>query len=90
MPGFDEFMLQFRQQAAKVLDPDASTVGIEIDAMDWQFSELVRLITDLERHEDKTARECAAKLARMHLNTLVQRAYRAKLIAGGQRITKST
>lgn len=90
MPSIDELMVQYRDQAARMLDPNRSTVAEEIDAMDWQFSELARLITDLEKQPDKTAREFAAKMARRHLDTLLQRAYRAKLIAQGQRITKST
>ncbi|UDM18872.1 hypothetical protein [Vogesella sp. XCS3] len=88
MPGFDELMAQYRDQAAKELDPNRSTVAEEIDAMDWQLSELARLITDLERQTDRTAREFMANSARRHLDTLVQRVYRAKLISLGQRVTK--
>lgn len=90
MSSIDELMAQYRDQAIKALDPNRSTVAEEIDAMDWQFSELARLITAIEKQSDKTAREFAAKTARRHLETLVQRAYRAKLIAQGKRITKST
>lgn len=90
MPSIDEVMAQFRAQAAKALDPDRSTVAEEIDAMEWQFSELARLITDLERLSCSTARESAAKMARRRLNTLVQRADRAKQISLGQRVTKQT
>lgn len=50
---------------------------------------LARLITDLERQADRTAREFMAEAARRHLNTIVQRAYRAKLVSLGQRVTKA-
>lgn len=89
MAAFDEMMAQLRAQAAENLDPDRSTVPDEIDAMDWQFSQLARLITDLENYQDKGARGYAARSARRHLDTLVQRAFRAKLIAQGQRVTKA-
>lgn len=89
MTGIDQFMAQFRDQAAKALDPDRSTVAEEVDAMDWSLSELARLITDLECLDDSTAREFTAKSARRHLNNVCQRAYRAKLIASGQRVTKA-
>lgn len=89
MPSIEELMAQYRDQAFKVLDPNRSTVAEELDAMEWQFSELARLITDLERQADRTAREFMAESARRHLNTIVQRAYRAKLVSLGQRVTKA-
>jgi hypothetical protein len=90
MTSFDEMMARLRTLAGDAPDPTCSTVGEEIDAMDWQFSELARRITELESYQDETAREYAAKAARRHLDVLVQRAYRAKLIAQGQHVAKPT
>lgn len=89
MSGYDRFISQLRDQVAKALDPNRSSVADEIDAMDWQFSELARLITDLENQSDKSLREITAKSARYRLDVILQRAYRAKIISQGQRVTKS-
>lgn len=70
-------------------DENRSSVGEEIDAMDWQFSQLARLLTDLEKQPDASSREYIAKEARRRLDTLVQRAYRAKQIARGLRVPKA-
>jgi hypothetical protein len=86
--AFQQFIQPFRKQAVATLDPDASTVEIEIDGMDWHFSELARLITDLERLDDQSARASAAKMARFRLDKLLNNAYRAKEIARGQRVVK--
>lgn len=90
MTSFEKMMAGLRAYAVQALDPTRSSVGEEIDAMDWQFGELARRITELERCDDKTAREYSAKAARRHLDVLVQRAYRAKLISQGQRIPRAT
>jgi hypothetical protein len=66
-----------------------SSVVEEVDAMDWQFSELARLITDLETQPSASSRACMAKVARRHLDTLVQRAFRAKQVAGGLLVHKA-
>jgi hypothetical protein len=89
VPAFEEMMARLRDHASRALDPTRSTVQEEIDAMDWQFGELARRISELESSQDRTAREFAAKAARRHLDTLVQRAHRAKLIAQGLRVTKA-
>lgn len=70
-------------------DPNRSSVIDEIDAMDWQFSEMARLLTDIERYPDPSARAGAVKEARRRLDTLVQRAYRAKQVARGLRVPKA-
>jgi len=88
MSAFKRFMQPFRKLAIATLDPDASTVEIEIDAMDWHFSELARLISDLERLDDQSARASAAKMARFRLDKLLNNAYRAKVIGSGQRVVK--
>lgn len=89
MSDYDRFITQLRDQVAKALDPNRSSVADEIDAMDWHFSELARLITDLVAQQDKALREVTADTARYRLNIIFQRAYRAKLISQGQRVTKS-
>lgn len=75
-------------QEAKA-DSNRSSVGDEIDAMDWSFSELSRLLTDLEKEPNASAREYIAKTARRRLDTLVQRAFRAGQIARGIRVPKA-
>lgn len=57
--------------------------------MDWHFSQLAGLLTDLEKQPDASAREYIAKEARRRLDTLVQRAYRANQIARGLRVPKA-
>lgn len=89
MHSIEELMAQYRDQATKLLDPHRSTIVDEIDAMDWLFSELARLISELEDCMDRPAREYRAKVAKRHLDALVLRANRAKLISLGQRVTKS-
>lgn len=70
-------------------DKNRSSVCEEIDAMDWQFSELARLLTELEKQPDACGRGYMAKEARRRLDTLVQRAFRAKQIARGLRVPKA-
>lgn len=73
----------------KPADPDRSTVVDEVDAMDWDFSELAKLLTQLEEQPSLSSRQFIVKEARRRLDTLVQRAYRAKQIARGLRVTKA-
>lgn len=70
-------------------DENLSSVAEEIDSMDWHFSELARLITDLEKQPSASSRESMAKEARLRMNTLVQRAYRAKQVSSGLRVYKA-
>ncbi|WP_219096288.1 hypothetical protein [Pseudomonas sp. UMAB-40] len=72
------------------LDKTRSTVGEEIDAMDWEFSNLARLLTELETQPDESTRTFIAKEARRRLDRLVQRAYRAKQITCGLKVTKTS
>lgn len=71
-------------------DPSRSTVLDELDAMGWQFSQLARLITEIERAQDASERGFAAREARRRLDTLVQRSHRANQIARGLRVPKAT
>jgi hypothetical protein len=70
-------------------DENRSTLGEEIDAMDWDFSNLSRLLTELEKQPDESTRAYMVKDARRRLNNLVQRAYRAKQISRGLRVPKA-
>lgn len=70
-------------------DINRSSVGEEIDAMDWEFSNLSRLLTELEKQPDESSRGFMVKEARRCLDTLVQRAFRAKQISRGLRVTKA-
>lgn len=68
---------------------DLSSVVEEVDAMDWQFSELGRLISDLEKQPSASSREFIAKQARRRLDTLVQRAFRARQVSMGMLVHKA-
>lgn len=70
-------------------DPNRSTILDELDAMDWQFSQLARLLTEIEGTPDAAARGCSLREARRRLDTLVQRTYRANQIARGLRVPKA-
>lgn len=70
-------------------DSNRSTVVEEIDAMDWQFSNLFRLIAEMEGQNSESSREYLAKEARRRLDTIVQRAYRAKQVARGLRVPRA-
>ena len=71
-------------------DENRSSVGEEVAAMDWDFSNLGRLLSELEAQPDQYARACMVKEARRRLDKLVQRAYRAQQIASGLRVLKVT
>lgn len=71
-------------------DNSRSSVGEEIDAMDWEFSNLSRLLTELVEQPDTSSREFIVKEARRRLDTLAQRAYRAKQLSRGLRVLKVT
>lgn len=86
--AFEQMMAQFRDMAAKAADPNCSSVTEELDAMEWQFSELARQLTEIDASTNATVRQYGVEGARRCLGTLVQRAYRAKLIAQGHRVTK--
>jgi hypothetical protein len=71
-------------------DGDRSSVSEEIQAMDWDFSNLSRLLGELESQPDASSRVFIVKEARRRLNNLVQRAYRADQLSRGLRVTKAT
>lgn len=70
-------------------DPNRSTIIEELDAMDWQFSQLARLLTEIEGTPDAHGRGCSVREARRRLDTLLQRSYRAKQVARGLRVPKA-
>lgn len=70
-------------------DPNRSTIHEELDAMDWQFSQLARLLTEIEGAPDAHGRGCSLREARRRLDTLLQRSYRANQIARGLRVPKA-
>jgi len=70
-------------------DPNRSTILEELDAMDWQFSQLARLLTEIEGTPDAHGRACSVREARRRLDTLLQRSYRANQIARGLRVPKA-
>lgn len=71
-------------------DVDRSSVTEEVQAMDWDFSNLSRLLGELESQPDESSRGFIVKEARRRLNNLVQRAYRAEQLSRGLRVTKAT
>ncbi|ELG7182301.1 TPA: hypothetical protein ACP3ZG_004803 [Pseudomonas aeruginosa] len=70
-------------------DPNRSTILEELDAMDWQFSQLARLLTEIEKTPDAYGRDISVREARRRLDTLLQRSYRANQIARGLRVPKA-
>lgn len=83
--SFDQFMKDMRVKAESISDPDRSTIEEELDALDWQLREIARTLTEAES-PNQTVREYAIKAIRRHLDTAIQRSYRAKQIAKGLRV----
>lgn len=74
----------------KNTEPNYSTVVDELNALDWQLSEIGRSLNSIEMRKDATGRESEIRMARHRLNTAVQRSHRAQQIASGLRVPKST
>lgn len=86
--GFDHFMKRVLHLAPPPEDPNLSTVGEELKALDWQLSELARTLTDVAGC-DGSSRDYAIKRARRHLDTAIQRSFRAQQIAQGLKVPKA-
>lgn len=84
----EDYLRELRQQARTALDPDASTVAEELKALDWQLSELARVLTDIENSRGSDPHAVAR--ARRFLDTAAQRSHRAQQIARGLRVPKAT
>lgn len=87
-PSLERIITKIREDAQKVLDPDRSTIKEELDALDWQLSEIARHLSDMEKFND-AGKEYAIAQARRCLNTSIQRSYRAKQLADGLRVLKA-
>lgn len=57
--------------------------------MDWQVSELSKLLTELEQLSDESGKAIVVKQARRRLNLLLQRSHRAQQIARGLRVPRA-
>lgn len=86
--GFDKFMKDMRVKAESISDPDRSTIEDDLDALVWQLREIARTLTEAES-PNQSVRQYALKAIREHLDTAIQRSYRAKQIDKGQRVPKA-
>jgi hypothetical protein len=71
-------------------DGDRSTVGEEVEAMDWEISNIFRLLSELEKQPNESSRGFMVAEAKRRLNKVTARAYRAEQLSRGLRVTKVT
>jgi len=73
----------------KPIDHTLSSVTEELDAFDYQLSQISIELSNIEQF-DNAGRGHAIKNARRALETALQRSYRAKQIARGISVNKAT
>lgn len=89
VPGLSQLMAKIRLQAQKALDPDLSTIKDELSALDWQLSEIARILHEVAKCRDETGRVGLIASARRCLDRAVQRSYRATQLHEGLRVFKA-